>query len=145
MPDPGRGNRTLAQLLAALHEHFSTTARLDRRASLFCVGHEAGMRFARICVLDTLASEVGHTDASIPRGRSDGRRERANLQAIGDRLTSALSTAPKRDPEYDAGYRTGVELALRYLALAHSTLDLEAAAVDGTSNPKTKGPLTTSC
>jgi hypothetical protein len=145
MLDPGRRNRTLADVLAALHEHFSTSTRLDRRASLFRVGHEAGMRFARICVLDKLTSEVGHTSGSVTGGRPDRRRERASLQSIEVRLTNELSTATKRDPEYDAGYRAGVELALRYLALAHTTIDLEAAAVDGTSDRMAKSSTTKIC
>ncbi|ORM38188.1 hypothetical protein [Williamsia sp. 1135] len=129
MLDPGPRNRTLAEVLAALHEHFSTTTRLDRRADVFRVGHEAGMRFARICVLDKLTSEAGHTDASVPRRRRDRRREKASLQAIEGRLTDEIIWATKRDPEYDAGYISGVELALRYVALARTNLAMEEAAI----------------
>lgn len=128
MLDRGRRDRTLAEVLAALHEHFSTTTRLDRRADVFRVGHEAGMRFARICVLDKLTTEAGHTNTPIPTGRRRRRREQANLQAIGARLINEIATATKRDPEYDAGYRSGIELALRYLALASTNLDVEEVA-----------------
>lgn len=139
MLDPGPRNRTLAEVLAALHEHFSTTTRLDRRADVFRVGHEAGMRFARICVLDKLTSEAGHTDASAPSRRRDRRREKASLQAIEARLTAEIITATKRDPEYDAGYRSGVELALRYVALVGADLDMEEASAANTEAPREAG------
>lgn len=145
MHDRNRGNRTLAEVLAALHEHFSATARLDRRAKLFRIGHDAGMRFARICVLDTLASEAAHIGACEHNARPHRRREQASVQSIQARLTSELDTATTGDPEYDAGYRTGVQLALRYLALARSALDLDEAASDTKPDPQISCPATTIC
>lgn len=84
------------------------------RGAAYRKGRTAALRFARICVLDQMASAA--MDFTNVSGNGDGRSERdrnrtlAALGTISQRLSEALRAHPEDDVA--AGYRDGIRAAL---------------------------------
>ncbi|MGV0579847.1 hypothetical protein ABQF17_17640 [Mycolicibacterium elephantis] len=108
---------TEMDVLEALIEACDDAANLstaEERSAAYRKGYSAALRYARICVLDQMASAaMDFTDASH---NGDHRPERhrartlAALRTISQRLSDALHTNPEDDVA--AGYRDGILIAL---------------------------------
>lgn len=108
---------TEMDMLEALIEACDDAANLStagERSAAYREGHSAALRYARICVLDQMASAAMDFTDTSDNGEHRSERHRARtlaaLRTISQRLSDALHTNPEDDVA--AGYRDGILIAL---------------------------------
>lgn len=118
-----RSVRSLQETLTTLHEHFCQTTCDGGRSAEYRRGHRAGLSYARLCVLDELATDAAMGGARIENPHRGW--EEVVLAAIAQRLGLEYDTcrAPSGD-QFGAGYRAGVEVARNYTTLVRETFVL---------------------
>ncbi|MDQ2637837.1 MAG: hypothetical protein M3Y83_13255 [Actinomycetota bacterium] len=104
----------LEKALVKACDDVANTSTAGERSAAYRKGYTTALRFARICVLDQIASAA--IDFTNISGNGDGRSERdrsrtlAALGTISQRLSEALRAQPEGDVA--AGYRAGIRAAL---------------------------------
>lgn len=91
-----------------------TNTSTAERSAAYRKGYTAAFRFARICVLDQIASAaMGFTNVSSNGDGRSARNRNRTLGALGT-ISQRLSGALRAQPEDDvaAGYRDGIHAAL---------------------------------
>lgn len=114
--------KSVDDLLAVVHEHFSFTAIPKSNAGKFQRGHRAGMTYSRLCVVDAL------TAASADDAAQRHDRVPIVLDDVAARLADEhASTVAGDDNSFVDGYRAGIEVVMRYLGMARSVHDFSRA------------------
>lgn len=130
MRDDVDQNTCLAEVLAYLHDRFSTLAAVERPQSELLRGFRAGMTYARVCVLDEITTESLRPDAFVGAAVLSGglRRDFDIIQGLLDRLErEGRWAADADDSEFQVGYHAALGIARHHLDVARRTLDLRQA------------------